>query len=85
MEENKSEKLPEFDSLDELVRFFETHDLGKYWEQMPEAHFDIDIRQKRHIFTLDEEIADRLTEIARTRNMSSEALINAWLREKVLE
>jgi len=29
-------------SLDELVRFFDTHDMGEYWEQMPEVYSDID-------------------------------------------
>ncbi len=29
--------LPVFRSLDELVAFFDTHDLGHYWDEMPEA------------------------------------------------
>jgi hypothetical protein len=33
--------MPTFGSLDELVKFFETHDFGEYWDQMPEAHFDM--------------------------------------------
>jgi len=36
-------------SLDELVEFFDTHDLSEYWDQMPEAHFEIDIKTKTHI------------------------------------
>jgi hypothetical protein len=35
-------------SLDELVGYFDTHDLGDDWALMPEAQFDIDIR-KEHI------------------------------------
>lgn len=56
MDESKSGNLPRFNSIDELVEFFDTHDMGEYWDQMPEAHFDIDIRSRRHIFTIDEEI-----------------------------
>jgi len=41
MAEIKSPTLPKFESLDELVEFFDTHDMGNYWEQMPEASFDI--------------------------------------------
>ncbi len=70
--------------IDELVEFFDTHDMGEYWDQMPEAHFDIDIRSRRHIFTIDAEIADKLTEIARSKQIPSEALINEWLREKIM-
>jgi hypothetical protein len=64
------------------VRFFEAHDLGEYWEQLPEAQIDFEIEKRRHLFTLEEEIADKLTEIARSRHIPSEGLINLWLKEK---
>lgn len=40
MEENKS-VLPRFDSIDKLVDFFDTHDMGEYADQMPEARFEV--------------------------------------------
>ncbi len=73
------------DSLDELVKFFDSNDLGEYLENLPEAHFDIDIQRRIHIFALDEDLAERLTAIARKRQMPSKTLINDWLREKILE
>jgi hypothetical protein len=85
MEESKSESMPKFSSLGELVEFFETHDLGEYWDHMPEAHFDIDIERRTHVFALDEDLAERLTAIARAKQIPSETLINVWLREKLLE
>lgn len=84
-QKSKSKPLPKFSSLDELVEFFETHDLGEYWDQMPEAHFDIDIKRRTHIFALDEDLAERLTAIAKAKRIPSETLINVWLREKLLE
>ncbi len=85
MRESKSKKLPQFSSIDELVSFFDTHDLGDYWEQLPEAHFDIEIEKRRHLFAIDEEIADKLNEIAKSRHIPSERLVNLWLKEKTLE
>jgi len=85
MAESSSKHMPKFSSIDELVEFFETHDLGEYWDQMPEAHFDIDIKRKTHIFAIDEDLADRLTEVAKAKRIPSETLINVWLREKLLE
>ncbi|MFB0535124.1 MAG: CopG family antitoxin [Anaerolineae bacterium] len=85
MAENKSKHVPKFSSIDELVEFFETHDLGEYWDQMPEAHFDIDIKRETHIFAIDEDLANRLTEVAKAKRIPSERLINVWLREKLLE
>jgi hypothetical protein len=83
--EESSKTLPEFKSLDELVEFFDSHDLGGYWDQMPEATFEVDLQRKTHLFALDAELASKLAGIARSRQTTSEALINAWLREKILE
>jgi len=76
--------MPRFVSLDELVEFFDTRDLGEYWDQMPEAHFEVDIKRRTHIFALDEDLADRLTKIALSEQVPSVVLINSWLREKIL-
>ena len=85
MAKSKSKGLPPSRSLDELVEFFDTHDMGEYWEHMPEAHFDIDIKRRAHLAAIDEELIDRLSEVAKSKHASIETLINSWLREKVLE
>lgn len=85
MARSESKSLPHFRSLDELVEFFDSHDLGEYWDQMPEVDFEVDIKRKAHLFTLDAELAGKLTQIGESRQVSSEALINAWLREKLVE
>jgi hypothetical protein len=83
MERSKAKKLTPTRSLDELVEFFETQDLGELWEQLPAAHFDVDIKRRTHLIAIDEELAHQLDEIARAKSTSSESLINSWLREKV--
>jgi hypothetical protein len=70
---------------DEFVKFFDIHDLGEYWSEMPEAHFEVDITRKTHLFALDPELANKVIEIAKARELSSEAIINAWLKEKICE
>jgi len=52
---NKKDDLPKTDSLDELVEFFDTHDMGEYWDRMTEADLDIDISQRKHLVALDED------------------------------
>ena len=85
MEKSKLKKFPKFSSVEDLVKFFDTHDLGEYWDQMPEALFDINIEKRRHIFTIEEDIADKLTEIAKSKKVPSQVLINLWLKEKILK
>ena len=81
---SEAKSLPHFGSLDELVEHFDTHDWGDYLEQMPKAEFAVDIEQRVHLVAIDADLADRLTEIARTRRTSSEVLVNTWVRERVL-
>ena len=82
---SKPQSLPPFGSLDDLVEFFDTQDLGEYLERMPEVVFDVDLKQKTHLFALDAELSNKLTEIAKEKHIPAETLINTWLREKLLE
>jgi len=52
---------------------------------MPEAKSDVDIKKRIRLFALDSEIADELTKIAKLRYVSSEMLINTWLKDKIRE
>jgi hypothetical protein len=83
MAENNSQKLPSFTSLDELVEFFDTNDMGEYEEALPEARFEVNLRRKTHLVAIDEEINSRLTEIAEQERTPAESLVNSWLREKI--
>jgi hypothetical protein len=46
MRGNRSKNLPSFKSVDELVAFFEAHDMGEYWERLPEAALEISLTKK---------------------------------------
>jgi hypothetical protein len=78
---SKSKTLPKFETLDKLVEFLETHDTTEYLDQIPEVHFDIDIKKRTHLVALDEDLANEVTEIAESKKTSSEALINSWIKE----
>ncbi len=83
MATSKSKPLPKLGSLDELVAFFDTHDMGDYWDQMPEAKFDVDVKSRKHLVAIDKEIIPKLNKIAKSKKVPSEKLINIWLREKI--
>ena len=85
MVESETKSLPNFESIDEMVEFFDNQDLGDYLDQMPEVEFEVDIKRRVYMVTLDIKLADKLTEIARSKQISSEELVNTWIREKVLE
>jgi predicted DNA binding CopG/RHH family protein len=84
MAESEPKTLPKFASLDEMVEFFDTQDLGDYLDSMPEVEFEINLKRRRLQFELDTELANKVTKIAKSKQMSSEELIETWVRERVL-
>ncbi len=85
MAKSKYRPTPKFKTLNELVGFFDTHDMGNYWDKMPEAHFDIDIRRRTHVIALDDDIVRELDALTEAKQVPSQTLVNSWLREKLAE
>ena len=83
MPRNKSREGPLQKKGDDLVEFFENNDMGEYWEGMPEAHFEVEIRKRNHLIVIDEDIAARITAIAKAKKTSSESMVNSWLKEGI--
>ena len=80
------DRIPEhFKSIEEAAEFWDSHDLGDYWDLTKEAHFDVDIRQRVFLAALEPELAKKLSECARKQGVSTETLINVWLSEKLAE
>ena len=83
MAKNKTKSMPSSRSLDDLVNFFDTHDTGECWETLPEVHFDVNIKRRKHLVAIDDEINGKLTKIARSKKVSPQELVNSWLKEKI--
>ena len=83
MAKSKVKTLPELKSTDSLIDFFETHDLGDYWEQMPEADFESKLKRSKHLIALEEDVVTRVAQIAKAKKISFKFLINTWLKEKL--
>ena len=49
MKGNRSKNLRAFRSVDELVAFFETHDMGEYWDKLPKADFEVNLKKRVNI------------------------------------
>ena len=82
----KSDPIPEhFTSLEEAAEFWDSHDLGDYWDLTREAEFEVDIQRRVFLTALEPELAKRLSDCARKQGVSAETLINVWLSEKLAE
>jgi len=83
MAKNKAKPWPRLKSVDELVEFFDKHDMGEYWDQLPKAEFEVNIKTRKHFVAIDEKIIPKLNQIAKSKKVPSAKLINTWLREKI--
>ena len=81
---NRSTSLPQFESVQALVDYFDTHDMGEHLDQMAEVSFDVDIQRRQYLVAIDAELMKKLAEIANAQQVSPEVLINTWLRELAL-
>lgn len=79
MSENK---LPAFDSVEELADFFDRTDMGDF--DLPEAHFEVELRPQNAIL-VEPQLLARVQNIAAKRQVTREALINEWLEEKIAQ
>jgi hypothetical protein len=82
----KRDPIPKhFKSIEEAAEFWDSHDLGDYWDLTREAHFEVDIQRRVFLTALEPHLAKKLTTVARQQGVSTETLINVWLTEKLAE
>jgi vacuolar-type H+-ATPase subunit C/Vma6 len=83
---NDDKKIPELASYEEIAEFWDTHSLADYWDRTEPTVFEIaENARRRYIVSLDAELLRRLQELARTRGISTESLVNLLLEQRIQE
>jgi hypothetical protein len=72
-------------SYKEIGEFWDTHDLADYWEQTQSVEFELDIQSEVTYYPLEVTLADKVRAMAKQRGVSSETLLNLWVKEKLQE
>lgn len=82
-EAKRRDPLPEeFNSLDEAAEFWDTHDSADYEEFMRDVEFEVDIKQRTYLVSLDGGLYQKVSAIAREKGIPTETLVNLWIEEK---
>jgi len=82
----KRDPIPSrFESIADASAFWDTHDLAEYWDQTSEAHFEVDLQRRVFLTALEPELAKEIAVRAHQQGISSETLINVWLKEKITQ
>ena len=70
-------------SIEEIAEFWDTHSLADYWDMTKEVEFEVDITKEPRWIEIEEDIAKKVYEVAKQKQISVQILVNSWLREKL--
>ena len=71
-----------FDTIAEAAEFWDTHDLGDYWDETSEVDFAVRLPEQRTV-ALAAHIAERIAKQAQREGISVETLVNLWLSDRL--
>ena len=84
----KARKIPKTDSIEELARFWDTHDLTDFEEQLDDVSERVFERKRETVETvipvrLRRHEVEAVKRVAKTRGVREAALLRQWVREKL--
>lgn len=90
MPENRRE-LPNFNSYEEAVEFFDTHSISDYWDEMEEVEMELSPALKEKLehkrfyrwLGLSDEQIQAIEQEAEAKRLSSKQLISQWILEHI--
>jgi len=84
-EEMKNSKIPHTDSIEELARFWDTHDLTDFEDQLEEVGGPVFEQQSREALTirLQREEIEAIKRIAESKGIEEVSLVKEWVLEKL--
>jgi hypothetical protein len=76
--------LPEnFDTLEELWEFWDTHSSADYEDDMEPIEVEIDLSSSKVYCPVAKDLLRQVRQQARQQGVSTETLINLWLQERL--
>jgi hypothetical protein len=72
-------------SYAEIGEFWDEHDLSGYWGKTRKVKFDVVLEPEATYYPIAKDLADRIQSEARKQGVSSDALVNLWLEQKIKE
>lgn len=83
-----AKKLPDFDAMsyEEEANWWDTHDLGDYWDELQEVKVVVALDKPRDetlVVRLQKDFKDRLEKVAKSKGLNTSTLARMWLLEKL--
>ena len=79
----KRSRLPQSDSIKKMAAFWDRHDLTDFADELEEVTEPVFVRGTTIQVPLEADEAEAVARLAQAEGVSREALIRAWVRQKV--
>ncbi|MCU0502130.1 MAG: BrnA antitoxin family protein [Anaerolineae bacterium] len=83
MQDDKVSSISKARTLEEMADFWDTHSLADYDAQTYEVEMTFDPAARRTVVSIEPELMADISKVAQKRRVSSQTLINVWLRQQV--
>jgi hypothetical protein len=81
--ENKKSSLSQSTSYEEMAAFWDTHSLADFEDETYEVEIEFDASAGSNSIHIELELLNDLRKVARKRHVSTQTLVNLWLRERL--
>ena len=68
-------------TLKELSNFWDTHDAADY--PLNRVEFEVNVSARQYYVAVDPDLLAKVRQVAHSRGLSAESLINLWLQERL--
>jgi len=83
MPEDRVSSISRSHTLEEMANFWDSHSLADYDDRTLEVEMTFDPSARRTVVTIEPELMADISQVARERRVSTQTLINVWLRQQV--
>ena len=83
MAEGNVSSISQSHTLEEMAEFWDTHSLADFEDQTYEVEMTFAPSARRSLVGIEPELMRDLRRIARKRQVSTQTLVNVWLRQRV--
>ncbi len=83
MAENRVSSISQARTLEEMAEFWDTHSLADFDDQTHEVEMTFDPSARRSVVGIETELMAEIRRIAKERQVSTQTLVNVWLRQRV--
>ncbi len=73
------------ESYQEIGEFWDRHDLDEVWDRTRPVELEVDLLHQRTYVPVDSTLSRELGRLADQLGMSTESLLDLWVREKLAE